>query len=463
MSSAAPSTALAIPGVKPSVGARVKTAHTPARLKSFLYGIWAAAALLLVVGEGTLRGARDAMKTVGHDSAPSILAAQEISSALADLDASAGNYLLGNKTHQVAAMQAFEKRRARITVRLVDAAKNITYDEERAPVEAMVEGLGRYLEMVGEMRYRKDKGDSAGAETTYGAATDLMHQRLLPAAAQLDKVNHDELQREYAAQETRSAGAEGLAAVVGAVLIGVLVWAQIFLARRMRRLVNPPLLAATLGSVVFLVYLVTRIAVARADLKVAKEDAFESIHALWQARAVAYDANGDETRYLLGQLRAASYEAAYKDKVKKLASEPQPSPQVLGAKTPPTSYTGYFGDALRNITFAGERDAIVAMISAFAEYDRIDQRIRQLDRGGDHAAAVELCIGLGANQSNAAFDRFDAALHKVIEINRAEFDKAITTGQDALATAAILVPAASILIAVLAFLGIRPRLREYAA
>ena len=37
-----------------------------------------------------------AMKTVGKDTAPSIIAAQEISYALADLDANAGNYLLGN-------------------------------------------------------------------------------------------------------------------------------------------------------------------------------------------------------------------------------------------------------------------------------------------------------------------------------------------------------------------------------
>ncbi len=456
-------TSLTVPGVKPSVGARVKNAHTPARLKTFLYGIWAAAALLLVVGEGTLRGARDAMKTVGQDSAPSILAAQEIGSAFADLDASAGNYLLGNKTHQVAALQAFEKRRARLTVRLVDAAKNITYEEERAPVEAMVDGLGRYLEMVGESRFRKDKGDAAGAEGAYGAATDLMHQRILPAAAQLDKVNRDELQHEYAAQETRSAGAELLAGAVGAALLFVLVWAQLFLARRMRRLFNLPLLLATAGSALFVVYLVTRIAVARADLKLAKEDAFESIHALWQARAIAYDANGDETRYLLGALRAASYESAYRDKVHRLTSEPQPGLQVLGSKTPPASYTGFFADALRNVTFPGEREAIAGMIHAFADYDRIDARIRALDRGGDHAAAVELCIGLGANQSNAAFERFDQALHKVIEINRAEFDKAIASGQEALATAAYLVPAASLLIAVLAFLGLRPRLREYEA
>ena len=35
------------------------------------------------------------------------------------------------------------------------------------------------------------------------------------------------------------------------------------------------------------------------ELKVAKEDAFDSVRALWLARAVAYDANSDGSRWLL--------------------------------------------------------------------------------------------------------------------------------------------------------------------
>src|SRR5262245_46748640 len=125
--------AAAIPGVTPSLGERIRAAPTPSRLRAFLYGIWAGSALLFLVGEGTLSGARQAMKTIGQDSAPSIIAAQEISSSLADLDANAGNYLLGNKAHQAAARDAFEQRRIHVTKGLVDAAKNITYEAERAP------------------------------------------------------------------------------------------------------------------------------------------------------------------------------------------------------------------------------------------------------------------------------------------------------------------------------------------
>src|SRR5262249_48102099 len=148
----------------------------PTRLKAFLYAIWGLAALLLLVGEGTLSGARAAMKVVAKDSAPSIIAAQEISYSLADLDANAGNYLLGTKAHQQEALRTIEQRRVTVTAKLVTAAQNITFgDAERVPINTMFDALGRYLELISEARYRKDLGDTAGALLTYGAATDLMH------------------------------------------------------------------------------------------------------------------------------------------------------------------------------------------------------------------------------------------------------------------------------------------------
>lgn len=448
-----------------SLGERIRTAPTPVRLKAFMYAIWALAGILFLLGEGSVAGARQAMQTVGKDTAPSIIAAQEISSSLADLDANAGNYLLGSKLNQVAAQQAFEERRATVTRRLVDAAKNITYGEaESVPINQLFDGLGRYLELYAEMRYRKDNNDQTGAVTVYTSATDLMHARMLPAAAALDGANLKFLKDEYQKQQLRSEGAEVVAGLVAAGLALLLVWAQMFLFRKMRRIMNPALLGATLVTGVFGFYLVTRISVAREDLRVAKEDAFESIHALWQARAIAYDANGDESRYLLlGGLRSQAFEQAYKDKVAKLATLPQPADSALTSKKLPDNYKGYFADELRNVTFPGERDAALKMIRAFAAYDKIDGAIRTLERSGKHAEAVAKCIGLGADDSNAAFDRFDKALQEVVAINHKEFDATVDAGIHDLVIARDVLPVASLLIAALALFGIRPRLREYQA
>jgi len=450
------------PAGRRDLGTFLRTAPTPVRLKALLYGLWGLAALLFLVGEWALAGARTAMHKVGKDTAPSIIFAQEIGSDLADLDANAGNFLLGSKRHQAEAVEAFEARRRNLSKRLVDAAKNITEEAEREPVEAMFDDLGRYLELVGEARYHKESSDDRGAIVVYGLASDKMHQSLVPASRRLDKANRDALDHAYREQESRSGAAAFAAGLVGAALAAVLVAAQIFLVRRTRRIINPSLLGATLIALVYTAYLVTRITVAREDLRVAKEDAFESIHAIWKARAVAYDANGDETRYLLG-VRAAEYEQRYRDKVRELISTPQIDQGTLAKRPLPTGVTGLFADELRNVTFRGEREAATRMVLAFAEYDRIDGDIRALERRGEHDKAVDLCIGGGAHQSNAAFKRFDDALRAVVDVNHREFDAVIDQGTGALAVATYLGPVASILIALLALLGIRPRLREYAA
>ncbi len=44
-----------------------------------MYAVWGAAAMLVLVGEVMLFGAWNAIKTVGKDTAPSIIYAQEIS------------------------------------------------------------------------------------------------------------------------------------------------------------------------------------------------------------------------------------------------------------------------------------------------------------------------------------------------------------------------------------------------
>jgi hypothetical protein len=450
------------------LGERIRTAPTPARMKALLYAVWVIAGILFLVGEGALGSARAAMQTVGRDTAPSIIAAQSISSGLADIDANAGNYLLGTKIHQDEALKTFEKRRLEVTQSLVKAAQNITYGaEESVPINTLFDGFGRYLELFSEARYRKDIHDDAGAIRVYGYATEDMHARLLTAADNLDSANRGYLDRAFHKQQGNSEAAALGAGLVGGLLVLVLVYAQVFLLRKTRRILNLPLLGATVVAVVYALYLVTRISVAREDLRVAKEDAFDSIHALWKARAIAYDANGDETRYLLGGERAGYYEAQYHEKVQKLTSKPQIDPGALtGAltgKKMPKDLTGLFADELNNITFEGEGAAAIEMTTAFGRYDKLDQQMRALERAGKHDKAVDLCIGSGADQSNAAFDRFDKALLDVIDINHKQFDLTVDQGTAALVTAAELGPLAMLAVALLALFGIRPRLREYAA
>jgi hypothetical protein len=442
---------------------------TPRRLYIQQAAILVLAGLLLLVGEMTLNRARSAMNTIARDAAPSIVASQDIRFALADLDANVANYLIGTAAHRVAAGQTIEQRRIHTSQALVRAAENITYgDDEREPIQAMVVSLGLYLERASEARLLHDRGDEAGAKQAYLVATGLMHSDLFHQADALDKVNKSHLDAAYESQGKSNDGAEALATLVGMGLALALLSTQVFLLRRMRRIVNLPLVVATVLAVAFTVYLVRRFNDAREDLKVATKDAFDSIYALSHARAVAYDANGDESRFLLDPAPARGFEADFRNNVALLDTQPgnlsramsQAQALVRGGKKS-EKFRGYLWDELGNITFDGEADAATRTLREFEGYYAIDGRIRDLERQGKHDDAVELCIGTRPDESNAVFDHFDAALLQTLDINKKAMDAAVAKGDRGLAHAEWMDPAFAVLIALLGWLGLRPRFREY--
>lgn len=451
------------PSVRVDPLALPTTWPTPRRLRAFMTMIFVGAALLFVVGETTLNRARGATKTIQSDAAPSIIAALEIRALLADLDSNAANVLLDSVDHSAQSMQVFENERVKAATRLVEAAQNITYgDAEKAPIVSIASDIGRYLELMGEARYRHDNKDLPGAVASYRQATDLMHDKILPAADALDKANKDVMNAVYDAQRSASGGAEAVAVITGGGLAFVLLWAQLFLFRRTRRVCNVPLLVATLLVTLFTGYLVSRFGAARTDLKVAKEDAFESIHTLWKVRATAFDANGDESRYLLDAERERRYADEFKAKVSLLSTAPEFPAAYLNevkALKPGRTVTarGLFADEFNNITFAGERDAAIAMAKAFAVYYATDGQLRQLQAKGDRAGAIRLCLG----RSNDEFARFDAALGAVIKVNMDVFQQVLSDGDRGLKNAEVLDPLFAAAIALLGFLGVRARLREY--
>jgi hypothetical protein len=446
---------------------------TPRRLKALRTLLWFLAALLLFVGETTLARARMALRTIAKDTAPSILAAADIGTALADLDANVANALLGNQAHRAAAEAAIEADRVRVSEQILRAAENITYGEaERAPLNALTLDLGRYLEGQAEARLLHDNGDEGTAHDRYWTATDLLHKKLIVSADALDRANKTEMDKAYLAQVGANEGSEVVAGGVGVLLVLALVWTQWFLARRTRRIFNVPLVAATLAGIAVTVYLVRGFSATREDLRVAKVDAFDSIYALIRARAIAYDANGDESRYLLDSSGKRGLDSAWQRNVTSLTTTPD-MPEVAVRQLRLAGETGKaykrplaqgtLWDEIRNITFDGEYAAAADMLWRFADYYAIDGRIRSLKQGGKAADAIELCIGARPDESNAAFARFDKALQKALDINQAAFDAATASAESTLKRAEILDPGFALLILGLVWLGMRPRLREYAA
>jgi hypothetical protein len=373
--------------------------NTPQRLRAGGVAVTIAALLLMLAVIAGARTHRRQVQTIGRDAAPSIVAAQHIGAALADMDATAADE---DRTK-------FESRRIEAVSAMVAAAGNITYgDAERIPIQKLAIGMGTYVAAVQSAR----DGHKIDA---WRQAESIMDTELLPAAAALDKANSDELERVWAQQKSDSARVLAMTIIAGSLLGVALLALQIFLARRMRRTLNLGLFAATVAAWLFVVFSAQSFNSADRDLRVAKADAFDSIVALWQARSLAYSANGDLNRALLDPANTARHQKSFHEKDDRIR--------------------GYIGKELNNITFPGEREAAEEMEAQHKAF------------AGDRKA-------LGS---------FDQALGKALRINQDEFEQATERGFRDVANFEVVAPLAALTICALAWLGLRPRLREYSA
>jgi hypothetical protein len=421
---------------------------TPRALRALLGASWVATALLFAVSLRALDADRAALRVLSQDTAPSIVTAQELGAQLADLDVQLAASLLGSAATRDVANELFELRRSTVTRCLVDAANNATLgNADRIPVVVMNEELGRYLELAARAQWLYAENAPDLALGLMRIATDQMHDRILPQAVALDRVKREQMDQRYDAAQRASRGYELEAIVTGALLMTVLVGAMAFVRTRMRRRLVPGLLLAAALAVLCTSQMVTRFRVAREDLRVARDDAFNSIHALWRARAVAFDARGDEERWLLDRARAGSYQTGFLLKTGQLLSG--------------HAGTGLLADELHNVTFLGERDAAQAAVQALGDYLGADDRMRALERQGKHADALDAALGSRPDQAGPVFDRLDAALQRTTAINQDAFGRVMTIADAGLKRAEWLEPAFALAIVLAAWLGIRPRLKEY--
>jgi hypothetical protein len=467
--------------------------HTPQILRSGWYATWGMSLLLLITSIYGVNLQRQALKTVGKDAAPSVLTAQQLQDAFAGLDANlASELLLKPGANRDKVLEDFQTNRKKIAVRLTAAAKNITYVDTNAvelPPKATLQQMaafedsnvdeqriieklhrydGEYLLKLQEARDADRRGDRASALSIYQSAATLMDEKIIPKAEKLSQLNSQALDKTYLAQSSKNGGIAFFISFLGLIQIAILLLIQIFLYQRMRRILNLQLLGATAIAVIFLGYTVGSFVSATNNLKVAKEDAFDSLHALRKMRALSYRINADESRYLLDRANASKHERSFNDGVAKILTLPpdQSIANVIvninsGKPEKLQRLTGLFADELKNITFSGEREAAVKTLTAFNEYLEIDKKIRALNQSGKIDEAIALTLGYKEGESNAAFDKYKDLHTKLMNLNLKEFDHNIKLGEEHLDNFEVIAAIALSSVALLTLFGLRPRLMEY--
>ncbi|SEF14795.1 hypothetical protein SAMN05216533_7177 [Streptomyces sp. Ag109_O5-10] len=457
-------------------------ATVPARLR-----LLRAATVLLVVALGILLlaaglAANGTWDDVADRDAPRTTSAASLNLALNDMDAQAANILLSSgdggkgalETPHTKAVTLYGDARREIghDLRTLAAAAQGNRADEKI-VESITDDFAQYQELIGRaLENDRRAGGKPDAITDYREATDLLRTSLLPDARKLVSSNDAAFDSHYAAARSALSAQHVVVLVLGLLLLAVLGVLQWYLARRFRRNLNPALLAATACALVAVGLGTQFLSASASDLKVARHDAFDSVVALSRARAIAYDANADESRYLLDPQRRAKYADSFLSKSQELYGVHGATPATYDAglattwqayRADPTDlrFTGEFRRELDNITFPGERAAAEKTVDAYAAYERDDRKIRALLAAGEEQHAVEFCMGWEAGTSNAHFGAWMTALDEVTGINRAHFDESVAAGRSELTGQLPWAGALLLLAMALAGLGLRPRLAEF--
>ncbi|MHA6758105.1 hypothetical protein [Streptacidiphilus sp. PAMC 29251] len=458
--------------------------NVPSRLRWITAACLGLALALAAVVLVAATGVQGTWSVVSARQAPQVLDATGLYQALTDLDAQSANILMFGDDPQLAA-----QRRTALAQYAQDRT-SADRDLQRAGVDAagspqaqqalvgVLDGMGRYQDLAARAMELNDRARvGAGhpdptALGLYRQATDLMRTTLLPAADRLVQTNNAAFTSSYDRQRADLADVEGWTPALGGLLLLALLGLQLWLARHFRRIINPPLAAATLLTAVFLGLAGTLLAGQGAQLRVARHDAFDSVVALTRARAVVYDANADESRYLLDHDRAPQYQDAFQAASQRIVGLPGADigdyDAALGSAV--TAYQGnqadvgfggFYGTEFRNITFPGERAAAEKALTTYQAYQLDDRKIRALVAEGRLRDAIAYCTSLAPSGSNADFAAQDAALRQVTAINSAAFAAAVAHGRGELSTRIPLLAGDAALVLLLCLLGVRPRLAEF--
>ncbi|GAA0929661.1 hypothetical protein [Nonomuraea longicatena] len=409
----------------------------------------------LVGAAGLVAG--DGMRVVGRDAGPQVLATAGLYHGLSDMDAQVADVLLMGREYgdrRAAALARYEQRRAEANQALLKAFE-LTGDDpaERVTIQSVLDGLGRYEWLAGRaMLLDTQAAHAAGPppETVlkvYRQATDLMRLELMPKAYNLTlesgtivRRTHDETGFTVRLLRDGVLAAGGLALVVLAAL-------QVTLSRRFRRTLSPPLLTATALTLALLIAGVSALAGHSAAMDEAKQGGFDAMLTLSRARAVAGSLHADQARYLLDPDRADTYEHAFLDKSQSLV------------------YTEGGNVEAYHATLARAKGPVrLGMLRGRAEimksYRRLhatDGRMRAEHTSGRRAAAVATKLGPLAEDYAA----LDTVLAQRGTAHRATFDRAVASGDEAMAGLWRLAPFGMAAIVALVVIGVWPRLREY--
>ena len=451
--------AVAAPGKLGRLRAEIRIPRTTPKVIEIVWLVMAVLAIAaFITGYQAVSQTGDAVVRIGYTTKPSVVVAEKLSVALADMDAAITNSSLGSRK----SWWRYVADADTVVAMVVEASRNLNAnDPEAKSLRRVLSELRTYYQFVGGANAISTdaSADQKLPLTMTLWASHGLRQDVIPEVENISKGANANLEAAYAEYQGGAVTSIVKAMVPAALLWVLLLWMQVFLARRTHRLINVPL---ALGTALLTVFMGWFLIVSFSDtrtLQVAKEDSFSSILHLYRAKVASYLMKADESMWLFEQRKVRSdyaqsfangskevlnignaYQLALADLDRPAAPVNEAAIEQLksaladaerfaaagkyddAARLTPTGIQGYLGDELAHLRqHPAERKPATTAVTYFLRHIDIDTRIRTLESAGHHAEAVRLAIGDNEGGSNWAFQGMNTAIDEIISLNEAEF------------------------------------------
>ncbi len=435
--------------------------------------------IVAAVVVGSLSNAFDALD---GRTAPQVTAAADLYVALANMDAQVANVLLvgddaGLSDNRAHALAVYTQGRTQADRDLQQVAAIGGGDQAVArSVTSILDRFGQYQALAGQALAASGH-DAAGRPSAaelavYRQATALI-PGLLAGTQALIATSRAALDQRYSDDRFQALVATIVVAVIGALLLLAIVSLQVSLRRRLRRRLNPAIVAATAVALALTIAVPIVLAGASGHLRTAKEQAFDPIIALSQARAVSQESAADESRFLVDPAHAAQYQRAFQTESQQVIDLPgvtidrydnalRSALDTYNADYADAHFGGDFATEVAHTGDTTERLAAIRAMARYAGYELADRAMRTTLAQGDLRDAIEFDTGTALGYSSFDLSRYDQALTHLISVQRQVFTQAVGEGSGELAGWSNWLPAlGTVLIVVLLGIGMWPRLAEY--
>jgi hypothetical protein len=413
---------------------RDRLATTPGRLVLVSILVVVGAVLFGAIATGAEQSRERAAKAARSQTEPLLVQAKNLYTSLSDANATVATGLLSggvettaNRIRYLADLRTATNALSRLT------SESGTSAASPVALSTIADQLPVYSGLVETARANNRQGFPIGAAYLRQAVA-LSTGSMLPAADRIYRAEAQRLNDDYHTGTATSTLVTFAAA--SAVALILLLLAQWYVARISRRILNVPMLAATVGVAAIAVWGVVALINEQNSLSTAQKHGSDSVEVLSASTVLLSRAQGDLSLALVNrgtdetdQLDLTAVERALTPLTHEIS--------VLARRT--------------GTTPAADRFDV-----DYGSYQAQTNRIKELQNNGELPAALAL-----EPATSALSDRLSSDLGGQVQAAQGRFTTAATDATAALGGLAFAIPVITVLAAVAALLGLRERINEY--